>query len=396
VKIILTIAGLEGKFGGPSRSVPALAAALGRLGADVDLVTTLPRSSEDVPLLPPSHLVRSHLVRRGSRTKQWFADGAAFGRAVRACCASPDATVIHDQGLWLASNHAVAVTAHQLGRPRIVSPRGMLSTWALAAKGFKKRTAWSLYQRRDLMRASALHATSQSEVDDCHRMGYRGPVTVVGNGTEFPPDRVRGTSEASRQSATRTVLCLGRVHPVKGLSTLVEAWARVRPPGWRLLIAGGDENGHAAELARQIVRHNLEEHVEMIGEVDREAKWALYQSADLFVLPSHSENFGLVVAEALASGIPVVTTRGTPWSEVAKQGCGWWIDAGVAPLAETLRTALTMPSTELRAMGERGRRLAESKYTWDGVAAEMLSFYESVIRHHKDRRTVAATPIHQP
>jgi glycosyltransferase involved in cell wall biosynthesis len=384
VRIILTIAGLEGKFGGPSRSVPALAAALGRLGADVDLITTLPRSSESAPLLPPSHLVRSHLVRRRSRATQWFTDGDAFGTVVRACCSSPDDAVIHDQGLWLASNHVVAVTAHKLGRPRIVSPRGMLSSWALAAKSFKKRAAWSLYQRRDLMRASALHATSQSEVVDCRRMGYRGPVTVTGNGTDFPPDNAGGSWDASRLSAIRTALCLGRVHPVKGLSTLVEAWARLRPSGWRLVIAGGDENGHAAELTQQIVRDDLEEHVEMIGEVDSQAKWALYQSADLFVLPSLSENFGIVVAEALASGVPVLTTKGTPWSELPERGCGWWVETGVAPLVEALRTALATSPAELRAMGARGKSLVESKYTWDGAAREMLSFYESVIRRHKD------------
>jgi len=164
----------------------------------------------------------------------------------------------------------------------------------------------------------------------------------------------------------------------------VEAWAQIRPAGWRLIIAGRDENGHAADLARIISAHDLHDSVELIGEVGGQDKWALYQLSELFVLPSLSENFGIVVAEALASGVPVLTTKGTPWSELPERRCGWWIETGVAPLVDTLRTALATPPAELRAMGARGRSLVESKYTWDGAAREMLSFYESVIRRHRD------------
>jgi glycosyltransferase involved in cell wall biosynthesis len=389
MRIILTIAGLSAEFGGPSRSVPALAAALGRLGADVELITTMPMASEGTPILPPSHLVRSHLLPRASRSTRWLSGSNAFANTVREVCSGQADAVIHDQGVWLPSNHAVAVAAQELGRPRVVSPRGMMSSWALAAKGVKKKIAWSLYQRRDLMRASALHVTSRSEVDDCRRSGYAGPVTVVPNGTDFPPagfDTGRA-SQAAGGSPTRTALCLSRVHPVKGLSTLVEAWAQVRPIGWRLVIGGRNESGHAAELDRQIAAHGLRDSVEMIGEVEGQDKWALYGSADLFVLPSLSENFGIVVAEALASGVPVVTTRATPWSELATRECGWWIETGLVSLTDTLRTALSTPSAQLRAMGQRGRQLVESKYTWDGAAREMLSFYESVVREHKDGRT---------
>lgn len=387
MRIILTIAGLAGEFGGPSRSVPALASALGRLGADVELITAMPAPSEGSPLLPPAHLVRSHLLRRASGATRWLPRSNAFASTVRDLCSGQKDTVIHDQGVWLPSNHAVAVAAQELGRPRVISPRGMLSSWALAAKGLKKRAAWSLYQRRDLMSAAALHVTSQSEVDDCRRTGYLGPVTVVANGTEFP---LQTLVDAHRPQATdgpviRTVLCLSRVHPVKGLLTLVDAWAQIRPAGWRLVIAGRGENGHVAEIERRIRAQGLRDSVAMIGEVAGQDKWALYRSADLFVLPSHSENFGIVIAEALAAGVPVLTTRGTPWSELENQGCGWWIDIGVAPLVDALGTALATPSAELRAMGERGRRLVELKYTWDGAAREMLSFYESVVRQHRDR-----------
>jgi glycosyltransferase involved in cell wall biosynthesis len=105
----------------------------------------------------------------------------------------------------------------------------------------------------------------------------------------------------------------------------------------------------------------------------------LYRSADLFVLPSHSENFGLVVAEALASGVPVITTRGTPWEELVAHRCGWWVEKTTDSLAEALRDAMSRTDEERREMGERGRQLIEQKYTWSSVAAQMKSVYEWVL-----------------
>jgi glycosyltransferase involved in cell wall biosynthesis len=385
MRIILTIAGLGKEFGGPSRSVPALAAALGRLGADVELITSAPAGCE-APLLPPETLVRSHLVQPASRRTRWFAPWNAFAATVRARCAGRADTVIHDQGIWLPSNHAVAVAAGRLDTPRIVSPRGMLSSWALAANGFKKKAAWTLYQRGDLMRAAALHATSESEAADCRRTGYQGRIDIVANGTEFPPACGDAKTSPLAPERVRTILYLGRVHPVKGLATLIDAWGRVRPAGWRLLIAGQDADGYGAELQRGIAAHGLQGDVQILGAVHGTDKWALYRSADVFVLPSHSENFGMVVAEALACGVPVLTTRGTPWRALVEQRCGWWIDAGVAALADALRVAVATPGAELRAMGARGRAFVESKFTWDAAAREMLSLYESVLRQRRDGR----------
>jgi len=386
MRIVLTIAGLGTEFGGPSRSVPALAAALGRLGADVEIVSTASAGS-GIGSLPPGNLVRSHLVPPSARSYLGFGWRNAFAAALRARCAGQRDTVIHDHGIWLPSNHAVAVAAQSLEMPRIVSPRGMLSSWALAAKSLKKRAAWTLYQRRDLMRAAALHATSESEAADCRQIGYRGQITVVANGTEFPPPSSGDNpSLQGPKPRARTVLYLGRVHPVKGLTTLVDAWSQIRPPDWRLLIAGDDAEGYAAEVQDRIKGQGLGELVEMIGPVAGPKKWDLYRSADLFVLPSFSENFGMVVAEALSCGVPVITTRGTPWQDLQIHQCGWWIDPGVAPLADAIRTAFATSPAELRAMGERGRRLVESKYTWEGTAREMLSLYESVLRRHRDER----------
>lgn len=176
----------------------------------------------------------------------------------------------------------------------------------------------------------------------------------------------------------RVALFLSRVHPKKGLLELVRAWAQAAPQGWRLRIAGPDEGGHWAEVARELERLGLGAAVEYLGPVVGEAKAVLYRQADLFVLPTFSENFGLVVAEALTYGVPVITTRGAPWADLETYGCGWWIDTGVAPLVAALRQALALSDAERQAMGARGRDYVQ-RYDWDRIAAETLALYRWVL-----------------
>src|SRR5207247_454433 len=124
--------------------------------------------------------------------------------------------------------------------------------------------------------------------------------------------RQRTTDNRQRDGKIRTALFIGRMHRVKGLMNLVAAWSEVRPKGWRMMIAGSDEDGYRGELEKAVARHGLVRAIEFVGPAEGEHKQALYRNADLFVLPSYSENFGMAIAEALANELPVVTTRGTP------------------------------------------------------------------------------------
>jgi glycosyltransferase involved in cell wall biosynthesis len=160
---------------------------------------------------------------------------------------------------------------------------------------------------------------------------------------------------------------------------LIRAWAQVKPAGWRCVLAGPDEAGHRAELEREINVLGLQEQFEFPGSLEDGAKWERYRSADLFVLPSFTENFGLVVAEALACGVPVITTKGTPWNELETHKCGWWIDIGVEPLARALRAAVAMTEPERKAKGRRGKALVEDKYSWPGIGGKVAAVYRWVL-----------------
>ena len=177
----------------------------------------------------------------------------------------------------------------------------------------------------------------------------------------------------------RTALFLGRIYPIKGLPMLVQAWARVRPDGWLLRIAGPDEAGHRKQVEKAVSDAGLSEVISFTGPIGHRMKKSAFFDADLFVLPSHSESFGMAVAEALAHGLPVLTTKGTPWSILPESGCGWWVDATVDGIAQGLRQATVLDPETLQSMGAKGRALAIAEFGWKRVAELMLSTYESIL-----------------
>ena len=371
MKVIHTVNSLHADHGGPSRSVTALCSHQAEQDADVSLVSydngerlsiIRPDNAEVTLRFAPAEPSWRPLLRGGSNH---FADALASE-------AGRTDAVVHDHGVWMPSNHAAAATAQRLGLPLVVTTRGMLTTWALGQSRVKKRAAWLLYQGRDLRSAKLLHATAESEVEDIRRIGLRQPVVVLPNGVEIP-EQARGVPEKSMRRA----LFLSRVHPKKGLLNLVEAWAEVRPENWELVIAGPDEDGHRAEVEAYARVHNVD--IVWTGPVNDHAKWDLYRSADLFVLPTFSENFGIVVAEALAAGVPALTTTGAPWEVLNRERCGWWIGIGVAPLMAALRDATELDDEARHAMGRRGRAYVREHLSWDHVAEGMLAAYRWVL-----------------
>lgn len=355
MKVLHTIDSLNAKTGGPARTVPALVVALAENGVQVDLWARE---------LPENFRLPAGVEVRTGSLEALLAPGTV----------RPD--LWHDHGIWLRSNHEASRLADRFGIPRVVSPRGMLETWALGHRRWKKKLAWWLYQRADLRRATALHATAEAEADQFRRLGLRNPITVISNGIDVPG--FEGSLDS--RNGGRTALFLSRVHAKKGLPLLVEAWAKVRPAGWRMKVVGPDEDGHVAEVKALVRRAGLAETWEFCGEIDDREKWGAYHQADLFVLPTHSENFGMVVAEALAAGVPVITTRGCPWEGIPAHGCGWWVEPTAEGLAAALQEACCQTDEVLRSMGLRGRQWMESEFGWKMIAQRMTALYEAVLR----------------
>jgi len=288
---------------------------------------------------------------------------------------------VHIHGIWSLKLHRVAVACRRAGVPYIIAPRGMLEPWSLSQKWLKKRLARFLYQDRDLKNAAYLQATAQSEADQFRRLGFVNPVIISPNGVNLPARQIvrqsLGTDETVR------ILFMSRMHPKKGVMELVEALANFVACAWTCelvyTISGETELAYEAAVKARVESLGLASRFIFTGKLDDEAKWAAYARADLFVLPTYSENFGIVVAEALWSGIPVITTKGTPWSDVQEHDCGWWIDLPpVESLRRALGAALALPRNERARMGKNGHALVDRKYTWQAVIRPILSTLNSI------------------
>lgn len=362
MKVLITAASFLQSYGGPAFSVSRLARALAERGVDVGLWA------------PDGSAVSSPILADDRSLVRLDGDPAAalagFGQ--------PD--IFHDNGVWRPYNFAVARLADKTHTPRIVTTRGMLEPWAMQHRPLKKKLAWALFQRRDLMRARCLHATAASEAQTLMTYGLGVPVHIVPNGVdELAADHPVSASKGVERKA----LFLSRIHSKKGLPMLVEAWARVRPKGWVLEIAGPDEEGHRAEVEQLVLASGLGEVVRFLGPVDSAHRSAVYGSAELFVLPTHSENFGMVIGEALAHGVPVLTTKGAPWPTLNDRGCGWWVDTTVDGIEEGLRRATGCDPATLALMGARGRDFVRQEFGWARVAEQMLGVYEGVLTSRK-------------
>jgi glycosyltransferase involved in cell wall biosynthesis len=251
----------------------------------------------------------------------------------------------------------------------------MLSRWALNRSAWKKRIFWALVQGTAVRRASCFHATAEREYEDIRSAGLRRqPVCVIPNGIdvmEMKPEPV---------TQSRILLFLGRIHPVKGVDILLRAWAAVERsfPEWELRIAGPDNNGYLPKMQSLAEGLGLKR-VCFCGPLYGQAKQVAYREAELFVLPSHTENFGVTVAESLAAGTPAIVTKGAPWSGLEEHRAGWWIDIGIDPLVACLEEAMSLSRNELISMGRFGRDWMIRDNSWPRIGQMMHLTYKWLV-----------------
>lgn len=284
--------------------------------------------------------------------------------------AAKQGSLLHVHGLWRMPNVYPGRAARRYASPLVLSPRGMLSEAALTYSSRQKKIFWHAAQAAALRAVTCYHATSEAELDDIRAFGLSAPVAIIPNGIDVP-------DTATEQPRQKEVLHLGRLHPKKGIDRLLHAWAAICHdyPDWRLRIVGPSEDGHIEELQRLAEALSLGNSVCFDGPVFGNEKHAAYRRASLFVLPTRNENFGMVVAEALAQGTPVISTVGAPWEGLIRERCGWWVRHGSESLAEAMRDALQTSPRDLERMGTRGREWMARDFGWAEIAERTAHLY---------------------
>lgn len=263
----------------------------------------------------------------------------------------------------------------RLSRPLIWSPMGALQRWE-ASRRLWLKSRWESLCRLIMPKNMTLHVTSVEEESESLRVFPSASVANIPHGVNVPDAIVKVPGRELR------LLFLGRLDPKKGIERLLEACTllEMARSEWCLTIAGSGTPDYTEKIRGQIAALDLSANVRMVGQALAEQKEALFASADIVVVPSFTENFAMVVVEALARGIPVLASTGTPWGKLPQKGCGLWIDNDPETLARGIQA---MAAMDLRRMGICGRRWMEAEFAWPVIAGQMIAVYQ---------RSVAALP----
>ena len=285
--------------------------------------------------------------------------------------------LVHVNCCWMPACAFIQQMAQKRNIKVVLTPHGMLEPWIIKRHYWtRKLPALLLYQKAAIQNADCLQATADSEKENLLELGYNPNIKIVKLGID-----AESIAMKTFWKKTKQLLFLSRVHVKKGINYLIEAADILRDElqGYKILVAGEGDADYVASLKQQIMDKGLQDIVQLIGGVYGDKKWELFQTSDFFVLPTHSENFGLAIAESLASGTPVITTVGTPWNDLNSSNSGAWIEIGTQPLVDTLRRFLSLSDEDLEAMGKNGRKLIETKYSAKVMAKEMMEVYKSIV-----------------
>jgi glycosyltransferase involved in cell wall biosynthesis len=282
----------------------------------------------------------------------------------------------HANGLWTYPTHATIQCAKQQKKPCIVAPHGMLYPQALQVSALKKKIALALFQRNDLKRAICLQATSQAELEHIRNFGLANPIALMPNclNIDF------SAQKRDQENEIKKFGFVGRLNRIKNVDILLKAWLQLSESTKKaeLLIIGSGDFVYDKELRQYAIDHKMS-NVSFMGFLNGNVLKEKMKSLDFLILPSKSENFGMVVPEVLINGVPVIASKGTPWEELNIHNCGWWVDNDVDTMAETIQKAMNLPEDIRMAMGKRGQELIKNNYAVEVVSKKMIHLYSWIL-----------------
>lgn len=367
MKILHFINGLDKKLGGPSLSVYSLVRGLIDKGLAAEILTYAKRDNKNLMYGQDEFI---------NTIPAPFFYRFGFSLKINNFLSKKSFDLIYLNGLWQYIIIAGSRFANKHHIPYVIMTHGMLNPEALKKSKWLKKLALALYQRSILDKASVIHATCIHEMNHIRCLGIKTPIAVIPNSIYVQ----NPTKFSQLHVQKKQIGFLGRLDPIKNIEVLIQAWAQTvkSKSDWELVVIGDGEINYKKKL--ETLAESLEvKNIRFVGFLIGDEKEKIFQSLRYLVLPSKSENFGMVVIEALSRNIPVIASKGTPWEELNTCKAGWWIDIGVTPLVEALEKAISLSDHERNIMGRNGRKLIKDKYSIESVASQMISLYQWIL-----------------
>jgi glycosyltransferase involved in cell wall biosynthesis len=377
MKIWLVADNIDESSGGPPRSIAGLAEGLSMIdGVEVTVIASASKRPIEISSI---RCVKQIFLKDQSRLSKFLGISyIKFLFGVRPDC-RPD--IVHMNSLWPQTLFWYFIFSIAYGIPIVLSPRGTLSDWALGHKAWKKNLGMTFYRLFLFRTVKLFVASSAFERSDIVKNIQSPNVVIVPNPVIIDTAQVNKLRKNREKSAVNVLLFLGRINPIKRVDHLVACFIKANPKDWKLVIAGPDEQGNINSIMNAVTESDMLSKIVYVGSVAENSleKLALFANADVVVLPSHSENFGIVIAESLACGIPVVATKGTPWESIITYNCGWYIDTTQEALVSTINEITSKKRAELALIGKRGERAVYEFQSYT-VAKVMAENYENILK----------------
>ncbi|WIE03922.1 glycosyltransferase [Vibrio fluvialis] len=379
MKILHAVESLDSSYGGPANSVTNLCAHLNALD---DINTVLFSLDDDTS--------QNLIIDRNNLT--WYRK-KSFGFSklkysyglieyLKKLVQSENVEIIHVHNLWNYFSYACYKVAKDLDIPLVFSIRGSLYPWSLSQRSLLKKAAWFLFQKRALLYCKKIHVTCIDEKSTFSRLVNNENVMLIPNGVEFPEQLLTQDKAKEKLNLDIDSVCflfLSRVHPKKGIDYLLRALMYLNKPV-TVLIVGPVTDVRYDQSCKKLSK-NLPSNIKVkfVSEVSSEKKWDYYSACDLFILPSQTENFGIVIAEALISGKPVLTTNNTPWDCINSINAGYCVPLNDANIIASINDFLLHDKLTQREMGSNGATFVKSNFAWESIAAQMLNEYQELM-----------------
>ena len=379
IKIAMLCSSVSRQAGGLFNSIRLLSAALSDLGQDIYVLSGKDfYTSKDLNQWPKSITLAIH-----NKIKPDF---FGFQIGIFNTLRRFEPHILHLHGIWMYPAFVSFIWKKATKKVLVVSPRGMLDSWAVKNSRFKKIIAEVLYAKNNLKNADCIHALNFDEYKSIRFYGLSNPVAIIPNAINFPK-LPRNYSQNKEEKKSKILLFIGRIHPKKGLGNLIKAWKIIannnQLHGWTLVIGGWSQLNHESELKKECSKLNLNGSVKFVGPLFGAAKEKQLLKASAFILPSYSEGMPMAILEAWAYRIPVIMTKACNLSEAFELKAAIEVDTNPDSIAIGIQKIINANNSEICSIRKAAFKILKENYTWDNASKAMLSVYKWLLGKEK-------------